>query len=139
MNGRQGHKERPPRFRVLCDPLILRHCGPLLIDCLPGSAPPPETCLYRLLGDNRVICPPLVLVQNLRVVLSDGFSALRFPVDCGGGNTDFFGNVRRAHVRLIQRGNLLLVRKRYIFILLPYLLPCFSYFFGQTKAKNKLD
>ena len=81
-----------------------------------GPAPPPEICLYPLLGDNRVVSPPPVPVQNRCAVLPGGFPALQLPVDRRRGNAQPFGNVRRAFVRLIQRGNLLPVRKSYVFV-----------------------
>ena len=101
-----------------------------------GPAPPPEIRLYRLLGDNRVVSPPTVPVQNRRAVIPDGFPALQLPIDRRRGNADFSGNVRRAGVRLIQRGNLSPVRKGYIFVVSHHLSPRFHYLFRPDKDKK---
>jgi len=99
-------------------------------------APPPEIRLYRLLGDNRVICPPLVPVQNRRAVLSDGFPALQFQINRFRAYSQPVRNIRRAVARLIPRGDLPTVRKSYVFVFSQNFSPHFRNLSGQSRYKK---
>ena len=118
-------------------PDCLNLCGSLIPN--NETVQPPEIRLYRLLGDNRVVSPPPVPVQNRRAVLSDAFPALQLPVDRRRGNAQPFGNVRRAFVRLIQRGNLPPVLKGYVFVVSRHAFTPFQLSFPARQRKNKCD